>query len=548
MEDYGFSSGLMSRVYRKILPLSPEQNTVEYILTKTKNPIATALELVDLEREPNQAICKELDLSIVAICSKIVAFGLDHYIRNKLIFIAADAEAIDRLAAQLNTSIQLTEQNILELKESLDNVECTVINLRKNKNKIGTNLHLTIVTRRTLEYIWRAKELLDLKLNINSKTHWENLFLNYISYDKKKNSISRFVGRHADLVVLEVIEHTAKQGEKYIAENRKEYMIFFYRSLLGGGLISLFALVKIMVESNKFSQLSNAWYYSVNYALCFVIVKLVGGIIATKQPAMTASTIAKNIDKNNDLELDSVQNVIHLDRKVFSTQFISLFGNFLMAFLLSCFIALIVQIFNIDMVTNAINPKYLMKQNMPTTNLIMYSAIAGFYLAFSGLISGYFDNKVVASNVAYRIRESKLFFKSVWFSNFMDKKSGALVGNISLGFFLGCTFLLSNFSSISFDIRHIAFSSANLGYAIVNGSFSYKIILFALAGVFITGMVNFLVSFSITLFLTLKSRGARYDKILSVFLSTLVDFIKNPKEYIKIPKGETNTTAKDSSR
>ena len=55
MEDYGFSSGIISRFFRKFLPISPEKNTVEYILLKEKNPLALALDLVNFEN-PDKSI------------------------------------------------------------------------------------------------------------------------------------------------------------------------------------------------------------------------------------------------------------------------------------------------------------------------------------------------------------------------------------------------------------------------------------------------------------------------------------------------------------
>ena len=537
LEDYGFTSGVISRFFRKILPVSPEKNTVEYILVNEKNGVSKVLELIDIEN-PKECIVEELDLSIVALCSKIVAFGLDSNIREKLILVNADAESIKKLAVQLNYPTNFTRENILQLKHSLEKVEKTIIALRKNKNKIGTSFHLTIVSRKNLECVRRAKRLLDLKLNIHSKAHWENLLLNYVKYAANKNSISKYLIRHGDLVILETVEHTAKKGEKYIAENKEECKKFFQRSLLGGAIISFFALFKMILNTYELSQLETAFYYSINYALCFILVKYFGGIVATKQPAMTASTIAKNIDKNNDLILDTDFSVLQLDRKVFSTQFVSLFGNFLMAFLFSCFIALLLRFFPVDIINQAITPQYLMKKSMPSFSLVFYAAIAGFHLAFSGLISGYFDNKVIASNISYRIRESKLFFNSDRLAKYADEKLGSLFGNISIGFLLGSTFLLSNFLPGTFDIRHIAFSSSNLGYSILNYHFNYQTILWALLGIFIIGMTNFLVSFSITLVLTLRSRGADYKSIAKVFLSTFLDFLKNTREYFKAPGGD----------
>jgi len=149
------------------------------------------------------------------------------------------------------------------------------------------------------------------------------------------------------------------------------------------------------------------------------------------------------------------------------------------------------------------------KNVVPSGSLVFFAAIAGFFLALSGLISGYVDNKVVASKFAHRIRSNQMFLKSKRLATYVEKKAGALVGNIFLGFFLGSTFLLSGLLPFQMDIRHIAFSSANVGYAIMDYDFDSNTILIALAGALLIGLVNFIVSFSITLYLALKSRGGQ---------------------------------------
>lgn len=526
MEEYGFSSGLRSRLFRKILPVVPDKNTVEYVLLHEADAVDSVLSALDLETISDSAIAKQLDLSIKALCTKIIAFGLDSNIKGKYNFLELDSAPFEDLLEKINHLTGCKREETLALTASLEAIDVLIINLRKNKNKIGTNLHLTVTTRRMLEYTNRIKELLDLKLHINSKKHWENLLTSFVEYSKRKNSIRRYIKRHSDLVALEIVEHTSNKGGKYIAESRKEYWTFFYKSLFGGGIIAVFALFKIIVDAYQFGQFSNAFLFSLNYALCFIVVKQLGGIIATKQPAMTASTIAKNIDKQDDLKIDSIKSITTLVGKVFRSQFISILGNFLMALTLACLIMYFFQTFGFEHFTKIVKPDYLIKNVVPTPKLFFFAAIAGFFLAFSGLISGYIDNKVVASKIAYRICNSQLFFKSKRLANFVGKKAGALIGNIGLGFFLGSAFLLSNLLPFQIDIRHIAFSSANVGYAIMNYDFDTNTILLALLGALLIGFVNFIVSFSITLYLALKSRGASFVLIPKMIMTIFKNFFR----------------------
>lgn len=61
------------------------------------------------------------------------------------------------------------------------------------------------------------------------------------------------------------------------------------------------------------------------------------------------------------------------------------------------------------------------------------------------------------------------------------------------------------------DIRHIAFSSANVGYATVSGELTSGIFIQSIFFVLLIGLVNLAVSFSLTLTLALRSLGTEVD-------------------------------------
>lgn len=532
LDGYGFSHGLRNRLYRKLVPRVPAKDSIEYLLLHTPNGLQQALEHLNLDTIGGSSIENHLNLSIKALCSKIIAFGLDHNIREKYHLLRVDAQAFENLLYKVNSPNFNKQNEIKDILLCLESVGELVVFLRKNKRKIGTNIQLTATTRTVLEYISRVKDLLVLKQNITSEKHWKELFENFVTYSKNKNSIRNYLKRHSDLVALEIVEHTSVQGQKYIAENKIEYKQFFIRSLQGGSIIAVFALLKIIIESYAFTNTQNAILFSLNYALCFVIVKLTGGVIATKQPALTASTIVRHIDQQDDLVIDSIKSVVLLTRKVFKSQLISIIGNFLMALSLACGIAWIFVLSESSYLQRRIRPVYLINNALPSFKLVFYAGVAGIFLALSGLIAGYFDNKVLTNRLAYRIANSKTFFKSEKLAQFVEKKIGALLGNIFLGIFLGTAFLLSSILPFDVDIRHIAFSSANVGYSIMTYDFSLKMILLSVLGVLTVGLVNLVVSFSITFYLTLKSRGGSFRLIPKILLSIMKDFFTQPISYL----------------
>lgn len=546
MENYGFIPGLLSRIFRKFIPEIPPEDTFEFYIKSEldRGNISSVINnLYELLSQPTtkESITDDLNNAISALSSKIISYGFDHEFQTIFKRLSIDSSCYKEL---LNQAGSLSEEGkivITAFHKSLDDICDTIKILRKNKNIIGTSLHLTVVTRNLLNYVKRIKILLDLKSDIHSEKKWEYLIDDYIGYDKSKNSLRSFFNSHVDLLALEVVEHTSQKGEKYLADNDKEYKVFFKKGLLGGLIISIFALFKIFIDAYISTDLPLAFLYSINYALCFLIVFFLGGIIATKQPAMTASTIAKYIDKNGDLQIDALQDIILLLRKISRSQFISMLGNFIMAFSVSCLIAFIfTSVFNLNPISTKKSIK-LVEQVFPFSGgAIYFAAIAGVFLSISGFISGYFDNKVKASNLAYRIQHNKSMLRYISekklrnFSSIFERSLGVYAGNISLGFFLGSAFLLSYIMPFNIDIRHIAFSSSNVGYGIINHSFSVSTILLALLSVLLIGLINFIISFSMTFLLVLKSRGLKISNLGQLVKLSLKDILNHPLDYIII--------------
>lgn len=544
MENYGFIDGYISRIFKKFIPEIPEENTFEFYLKSQLDQgdltsVIASLNEFLLDQTTKTSITNDLNNAISALSSKVISFGFDREFQAIFEKLNIDSKCYNELLYQASSLSKEGEIEFTKFQNSLDEVSNTIKKLRKNKNIIGTSLHLTVTLKNLLNYVKRIKMLVDLKSNITSEKKWKNLINDYIIQYKSKNSLREFFVSHIDLLALEIVEHTAQKGEKYVASNKKEYISFFKKGLLGGLIISIFALFKIYIDYSISSTLPLAFMYSINYALCFIIVYFIGGTIATKQPAMTASTIAKNIDKDGDMKFDNLQDIILLLRKISRSQFISLLGNFIMAFAASCFIAfLLTHVFNL----NLIDPKKsiaLIDQVFPFYGgAIYFAAITGVFLSISGFVSGYFDNKVKAINLAYRIQHNKsmsAFLSKNTLKNIsliVERKLGIYAGNISLGFFLGSAFLVSYILPFNIDIRHIAFSSSNVGYSIINHAFSFSTILLALISVLIIGLINFIVSFSMTFLLVLKSRGLKISNLGQLLRLSIKDLLLNPLDYI----------------
>ena len=546
LDNYGFTAGALHRVFRKLIPRVGSENSFESylvsLISKKEDAIVPSQKIIKHllnNSKSRQSVTNDLDKAIKVLSLKVVSFGLDHEIQKLFYKLGIDSSCYDKLAVLTTVDQVSDKRSDSNLEAALDEVNQTIIDLRNKKQLVGTSLHLTVLTKRVLEHLKRTKDLVILRSDLDSVDNWERILSEYILFIGSRNSLRKYIGSHIDLLALEIVEHTSNTGEKYVADDFIEYKRFFRKGLIGGAIIAFFTLFKILLDAQGLTGFSLALSYSINYGLCFIIVQYIGGTIATKQPAMTASTIIKHIDRDNDLQIDAKQNIILLLRKVFRSQFISLLGNFIMAFSLACVIAYIIRIGIVINPISSDKSNYLLNQVFPFDGGAMfYAAVAGIFLSLAGLISGYVDNKILASNMTNRIIHNpslqKLLTKKHRESTaiFVKKNSGIIAGNISLGFLLGSAFLLSSILPFSLDIRHIAFSSSNLGYAVINSSFDFVTILIALASVLLIGLVNLSVSFTITFLLALKSRSISLSDLGALFRMSIKDFVKHPLHYL----------------
>ena len=113
-----------------------------------------------------------------------------------------------------------------------------------------------------------------------------------------------------------------------------------------------------------------------------------------------------------------------------------------------------------------------------------------------------------------------------------------LTGNVVLGFLLGSAGVVGKIFGLPIDIRHIAFSSAHVGVAALDAPHLLDVreSLVVLVGVLGIGFVNFLVSFGLTLAVTLKSRRVTAVQFRRLALFLARRFLRNPLAWLIPPR------------
>lgn len=435
---------------------------------------------------------------------------------------------------------------LANIHEALHNCRQSIHWIKEQRNATGTSLAQTFILTRLQQQVDRMfiiLDVLDSDDNFNTERFVE-YFKTVVYNENTKYSIKEFVSENTGYLAYQIAEHGGRTGEKFITTTRQEFWRMFWSAMGGGVIISFIGIVKNLLGKVTVAPFWQGFLYSANYSLGFILIQDTGSTLATKQPAYTANNVASSFDAQKVGDKPDLRNLAITIGKVSRTQLASFMGNLIVVFPLTYFLAwLFFQVTSVKIAEGAAAHQLLIDQQPFHSLSLLYACFTGFFLFASGLIAGYVENYLVYSRIGDRLRNSTTFrygfsdkrrYKII---QYVENNMGALIGNISLGFFLGMAGFLGKTFGLPFDIRHITISAANaaIGFFGLEGNIAPKEVIYTIIGVFAIGFLNFAISFGLAFYVAVKSRGIRL-KDYPEFLGILWRYIKKyPRDFVKAP-------------
>ncbi len=434
----------------------------------------------------------------------------------------------------------------------LDQCREVVIRIRKRAAKLGTSLSLTFKLERLRQHLLRIGSLLDLLTHLRTQRsitaiapNIVALFKELIRAECRANDFSDYWSKHMELLSLRMTENASKTGEHYITATRSEYFGIFRSAALGGLIISLMAMLKIVITEQNFAPLNASLLACLNYGIGFAFIHIIGGTVATKQPAMTANAIAASIGEAQDKQL-SLDNLVELIARTIRSQIAAIIGNVGVAIPMAMLFGTLIYILSGSQFVTIEKAYHLLGEVNPLSGAGIYAGIAGVCLFLSGLIAGYYDNLCAYGRIPERLLQlrwpRRLFGEARMqrVAAYVGNNLGALAGNFFFGFLLGGVTAIGVLFGLPLDIRHIAFSSAYVGYATVGLGFHVPIglIMLTMAGVALIGFMNLAVSFTLTLSVAMRSRRISFEQKRELFRLIMRRFILYPRDFLLPPTKE----------
>lgn len=418
-------------------------------------------------------------------------------------------------------------KELLQVREVLNYIR----NLHEEQ---GTSISLTYKLFVLEEVLQRLDLLCDLLASFH-RDNFRERFLEAIELVWKQSRenlhIHEFLVRNIEMLAYQVTLITGATGEKYISSNRSELRQMWWKAIKGAMVVSVLAFLKVIASKLSYPPLLQLFIFGSIYAAGFVVIHLVGGVLATKQPAMTASTIAAELKDVDETEA-SLQKVTATIVRLLRTQMAALLGNYLFAFPLA-----ILLVFPFLVAEHPLagfdKAKILVEDLHPFWSpSFLYAAIAGVCLFSAGLTSGLADNWFSYQQIGERLRRNIGGTRGVAISRWMKKNFGIITGNIVLGFMLGGMSSVGRVIGVPLDIRHVTFASAAFGIGWIHQPERMPWLDFSIiaGSIFVMGLVNLAVSFSLSLTVAMQSRKLKFSQGRRLVWSVFKHFLRRPQD------------------
>ena len=582
LSENAFFPELKKRISYKFLPPVEDENTISYIISKVLfNPKSDSNYIKNINPEDGSEFFKLMEIEKISTLPKVkkellisanilalrsvgnaleagIAKMVPEYKNFDNPFVALQSELdslIGRFKKDKNLQIDSKDVEYKQIKIYLQQCLDFVDKAFKNASKFGISSKINqslLKIRQQLKRIQDIIPILVVDTEEDVLTNSKNLVSNTLKYNSHRNNVRELIDDSTRLISHLITSHTAETGTHYIATSSKEYLKMFWKASGGGIIVGFLCIFKMMMSYSHGSEFSHAVLYSLNYAFGFIIIYLLGFTLATKQPAMTAATMAKVLSDESSSD-KNYKEFANLVAKLSRTQFIAFVGNVLWSFPVALAIIYGMDWFLEKNFAVAKADKLLKDLNPIESKAILHACIAGFFLFISGIISGNISNSSIFNQIPERISQSPFLNQVIGaknskkLSDFYTKHWAGIISNFWFGIFLGVIAPLGVFLGLDLDIRHITFSAGNFALALYGKGFDIDTYTFviSLVTIFLIGAFNFIVSFGLSMLLAFRSRKVNFGELTIIYKSILKYFIKNPLRFFIPLKSELDGASKD---
>jgi site-specific recombinase len=327
-------------------------------------------------------------------------------------------------------------------------------------------------------------------------------------------SVRALLRENLKLMTRRIVESARRTGDHYITRDGTEYRAMLVSAAIGGVVTGLTVLVKIAVVGRGLPPFLDGLVASINYALTFVLIHLLHGTLATKQPAMTAAAMAHQLNAprvRGRLRgfVDEVANLVR-------SQVAAITGNLLLVVPEALALQALLLQAGFGHLPDPGHAKDYLESLSLWSAAPFYAAFTGVLLWLSAVIAGWFENWATYRRLPESFARSPRVVallgpeRAARAAQLIEDNVVALGGNVSLGVLLGMEPVIAAFFGLPLEVRHVTLSTGQLALASWSygaGVFSLPAFWWAVFGIGAIGFFNLTVSFGLALIVAIRSTG-----------------------------------------
>lgn len=419
---------------------------------------------------------------------------------------------------------------------SLDRADCMVREVFTNLEESGISMDLVYRLEKVTHLYKRLWQCVQLLLSPDAQSYF-HLCGQLVEGRHRDKSLVALFGDNIHQLSRKVVERTGDSGEHYITRNASEYW-HMLKSAAGGGVLTTgTAVLKFVISSFKLPLFFEGVAASLNYAGSFVLMHFVGFKLATKQPSMTASALAKKLTEHQS-QFEGTA-IVDMVARITRSQFAAVVGNIGAVIPASILFHFVYRATTGHSFLTAEKARSVVQSLDPfTTPTLFYATLTGFLLWASSIGSGWVENWIVHRQIPEAIATNPTLHSFVGrkfsrrLSSLFQSNISGVWGSVLLGVFLAMTPVFGIFFGLPLDVRHVTLSSGSLTLAFLTGVNPGVYTIFAsILGIAFIGFLNFSVSFVLALFVALRARDVGIQKWPNFLVAIWTEFKRSPGRF-----------------
>lgn len=555
----GFLSELWERTVKLMLPRPPAQLDLSMLFTSMFPDPADADWLLELDQASLSRIWKlcadqaiehnyrqQIDEALLYLVTMVVSVGISPAFRQRLEprmslratpFMALQRELEHYLIASSHDEAALRSVRML-----IAVCQAQTDRIYAHLDEYGVSVGLVYHTERMRAQLTRMARLLELRNTAqpaSGTAQVKSLLIDLIAAHHHRSSVRGLIRRSLSLLARKIVERNADHGEHYIARDRTEYNAMLKAACIGGVITAFTFLGKLGLSGAGFAHFFDGMFASLNYAASFILISALGGVLATKQPAVTASALAAKMGVLDTV--DGLRSLLLEIAYLLRSQAAAVFGNLISVIPVMAMLALAISVLSGAAVMRVEKAHASLQSLSLLSATPLLAAFTGVLLWLASLSAGFADNWFALRRMRDALTHNRRLTHALgavragrW-ARWLEQHIAGVVGNVSLAVLLGMTPVLAQFFGLPLDVRHVTLSSAMLVAA--SSSIGWQVFAsaefwLAVLGILAIGLLNVGVAFACALWLALQAREvpARVRRV--VLKTVLKRFAASPRSFL----------------